>query len=312
MSGLTTAQMSFSVPKDIYAPRAAEVTLTGVGDLPTFYIANRSYSNGKCTVTCYDRMAFADTAFPYESFSDNDISITDICVKIAEVCGINGVVGIPSCISSLPMTKLMGTCGDIMSEIASVCCGFWRVSYDNRYEFVPFGSYTATMTVKQHSALNVGAEFEVLGVHGTDGSGNTFTSGMGAIHSYDGIKVEGDLVTAGLVNEIWGRAEGHIMTAVSCDNAIVSSVPEINTEVTFGQGGSYIINDISCRISAGGIIASLRGNAPDGDEIGTRGYISRKLDQSARLGRQMGGMIITPYQGIVYKSEGGSYGQQTI
>ena len=102
------------------------------------------------------------------------------------------------------------------------------------------------------------------------------------------------------------------MTAVSCDNAIVSSVPEINTEVTFGQGGSYIINDISCRVSAGGIIASLRGNAPDGDEIGTRGYISRKLDQSARLGRQMGGMIITPYQGIVYKSEGGSYGQQTI
>lgn len=307
MNGLTTSQISFSVPGEITAPRAAEVELTGVGSLPKYYIANRSMSNGVTQVTCYDRMAYSDTAFPYSDFTANTIPIADIMRKIADVCGVDNCVGVPSWITGMSKTKLQGTCADIMTAIAEAACGFWRVSYDNDYEFVPFGSYTATLTVDKHTALNIGSSYSVQGVQGTDAKGNVFTRGSSALHSYDSIIIDSDLITDEGVAEIWGRAENAEMTAVSCDKSIVSSIPEINTMVTFGQGGSYIINNISCSVSAGDIVASLQGNAPSGDEIGTRGIISRKLSNAVQLGKQTGGQIVTAYQGIVYKSEG-AYG----
>lgn len=304
MSGLTTSQLSFTVPGELTAPRAAKVTLTGVGNLPTYYIASRSTSQGVTSVTCYDRMAFADTAFPYSDFSANSVPIAEILQKISTVCEVNGCVGIPSWITKMSKAKLQGTCSDIMSAIAAAACGFWRVSYDNKYEFVPFGSFTAAMTVKQHTALDVGCEYRVQGVQGTDSKGIVFTRGSSSLHSYDGIIIDSDLITAEGVSEIWGRAENAEMTAVNCEKAIVNSIPEINTLVTFGQGGSYVTNNISCSISAGGIVATLTGNAPSGDEIGTRGCISKKLSQAVLLGKQMGNQVVTAYQGTLYKSEG--------
>lgn len=304
MNGLTTSQLSFSVPGDLYAPRAATVEITGIGNLPKFYIATRPMSSGITQVTCYDRMAFADTPFPYSDFGSYNVPIANILQKIAAVCGVGKCVGVPSWIKEIPMAKLQCSCADIMTCIADAACGFWRVSYDNNYEFVPFGSFTANMTVNEHTALNVGNSYSVQGVQGTDGRGNVYTAGSTALHSYDGIIIDSDLITAEGVAEIWGRAENTEMTAVSCEKAIVSSIPEINTLVAFGQGDSYIINNISCSVSAGGIVASLQGNAPSGDEIGTRGIISRKLSNTVRLGKQTGSQIITPYQGIVRKSQG--------
>lgn len=304
MNGLTTSQISFSVPGEITAPRAAEVELTGVGSLPKYYIANRPLSNGVTQVTCYDRMAYSDKAFPYSDFNANTIPIADIMRKIADVCGVGNCVGVPSWITGMSKTKLQGTCADIMTAIAETACGFWRVSYDNNYEFVPFGSFTATMTVNKHTALNIGNSYSVQGVQGTDGSGNVYTAGSTALHSYDGIIIDSDLITGEGVSEIWTRAKDTVMTAVSCEKSIVDSIPEINTLVTFGQGSSHIINNISCSVSAGGIVASLQGNAPSGDEIGTRGIISRKLSNSVKIGKQTGSQIITAYQGIVRKSEG--------
>lgn len=304
MNGLTTSQISFSVPGEITAPRAAEVELTGVGSLPKYYIANRPLSNGVTQVTCYDRMAYSDRAFPYSDFNANTIPIADIMRKIADVCGVGNCVGVPSWITGMSKTKLQGTCADIMTAIAETACGFWRVSYDNNYEFVPFGSFTATMTVNKHTALNIGNSYSVQGVQGTDGSGNVYTAGSTALHSYDGIIIDSDLITGEGVSEIWTRAKDTVMTAVSCEKSIVDSIPEINTLVTFGQGGSHIINNISCSVSAGGIVASLQGNAPSGDEIGTRGIISRKLSNAVMLGKQTGSQIITAYQGTMYKSEG--------
>ena len=307
MNGLTTSQISFSVPGEITAPRAAEVELTGVGSLPKYYIATRPMSNGVTQVTCYDRMAFADTSFPYSDFIGDTIPIADILQKIANVCGVGKCVGVPSWIKKMSKTKLQGTCADIMGSIADAACGFWRVSYDNDYEFVPFGSYTATMNIEQHTALNVGNSYVVQGVQGTDAKGNVYTAGATPLHSYDSIIIDSDMITADGVAEIWSRAENTEMTAVVCEKSIVGTIPEINTQVTFGQGGSHIINNISCSISAGGIIASLQGNAPSGDEIGTRGFISRKLSNTVKIGKQTGGQIVTAYQGIVRTSEG-AYG----
>lgn len=304
-TGLTTSQISFSVPGELYAPRAAEIEITGIDSIPKYYVANRSMSNGVTQVTCYDRMAFADTMFPHSAFPTDYVSIADIMSVIATVCGVRSCVGVPLWITGMSKAKLQGSCADIMSAIADAACGFWRVSsFDGSYEFVPFGSCTASMAVNKHTALNVGNSYSIQGVQGTDGNGNVFTAGSSSLHSYDGIIIDSDMITAEGISEIWRRTENTELTAVSCEKALVNSIPEINTLVKFAQGGNYIINNISCSISKAGIIASLQGNAPSGDEIGTRGIISRKLSGAFKIGKQTGSQIVTAYQGIVYKSEG--------
>lgn len=266
-------------------------------------------SNGITQVTCYDRMAYADTDFPYEDFTSNYVPIAEILQKIAEACKVDGCIGVPYWITGMSKSKLQGTCADIMTSISNAACGFWRVSYDNKYEFVPFGSYTATMTVNKHTALNLGNSYSVSGVQGTDGCGNIYTAGSSLVHSYDGIVVESDLITQEGVSEIWERSKdiNTEMTAFSCEKSIVGSIPEINTLITFGQGGSYIANNISCSVSAGGIVAALSGNDPSGDEIGTRGIISRRLSNTVQLGRS-GNLIHTKYQGDIRVANGGKYG----
>lgn len=307
MSGLTTSQIGFSVYGDFYASRAATVELSGVGDLPKYYIATRSTSNGVTQITCYDRMAFSDTEFPYSDFTSNVIPIADVLQKIADACGVNKCTGVPPWIGKLPKTKLQGTCADIMSNIAEAACGFWRVSADNNYEFVPFGSISGTMVVNKHSPLNIGNSYSVKGVKCTDGNGRIYIAGNDTFHSYDGIIIGSDLINEDSVGEIWSRVNGDERIPINCEKSIVEKIPEINTLVTFGQGGDYVINNISCSISAGGIVAHLQGNAPSGDEIGTRGIISRKLSNAVQVGKQTGNQIVTAYQGIVYKS-GGAYG----
>lgn len=305
MSGLTTSQISFSVYGELYAPRAAEVQLKGVGYLPKYYIANRSMSNGVTQVTCYDRMAFADKAFPYSEYTADVIPAFEVLQKIADVCGVPICKGVPSWITSFNISKLQGTCADIMTEIAETACGFWRVSsIDGSYEFVPFGSESPEMSVEKHTALNIGNSYSVQGIHATDATGNVFTRGAMELESFAGIIINSDLITDEGVTEIWDRANGYNMYQISCEKAIVSGVPEINTMVNFAQGHSYVINNISCSISAGGIIATLQGNAPSGDETGTRGIISRKLSSTPKIGKQTGSHIITPYQGIIRVSEG--------
>lgn len=71
-SGLCISQLSFDVPGDLYAPRAAKTVVDGVSGLPTYYIDNRSKSKGVYSVTCLDRLAFADLAFPIDQTLELD------------------------------------------------------------------------------------------------------------------------------------------------------------------------------------------------------------------------------------------------
>ena len=65
-SGLCISQLSFDVPGELYAARAAKTVVKGVSGLPTYYIDSRTKSKGVVSVTCLDRLAFADIDFPID------------------------------------------------------------------------------------------------------------------------------------------------------------------------------------------------------------------------------------------------------
>lgn len=71
-SGLCISQLSFDVPNELYAPRAAKTAVIGVSGLPTYYIDSRTKSKGVYSVTCLDRLAFADLNFPIEKTLELD------------------------------------------------------------------------------------------------------------------------------------------------------------------------------------------------------------------------------------------------
>lgn len=341
-SGLSISQLSFDVPEELYAPRAAKTVVTGVNGLPTYYIDSRSKSKGIVSVTCLDRLAFADVDFPidkclilslvkypskdkfpktgiagkayldtaankyykwngkgYDEMAEADykpaLSISEVTELIVNTVGLARLTGIPPWLTEIPRAKLQCTCSEILSFIAETCCGFFYMTDGNVCTFVPYGSYSASMAVKEHTALDIGIEYAANGILCTDGNGVQYSQGDVG-YSYDTLQINSDLITQAGCEEIWGRASGKTLTQFKCDKAVVPSIPYPAELIMFAQGYEFIAHSINCKLSACGIIASLSGNAPSDGEIGSRHRLTRN---KVELGKKSGSIMHTKYQGDI-------------
>lgn len=341
-SGLCISQLSFDVPGELYAARAAKTVVKGVSGLPTYYIDSRTKSKGVVSVTCLDRLAFADIDFPidkclelglikypsqskfpktgvktkiYLDTSENKyykwngskyeetkeanytptLPILEVREIIISLVGFSDITGIPSWLTEIPRAKLQCTCSEILSFIAECCCGFFYMTDDNVCTFVPYGSYSASMAVKEHTALDIGIDYKANGILCTNGSGVQYSMGNVG-YSYDTLQINSDLITQTGCEEIWGRASGKTVTQFKCDKAVVSSVPYPAELINFAQGYDLIAHSVSCKITACGIIASLTGNAPSDGEIGSRHRLTRN---KVELGKKSGNIMHTKYQGLI-------------
>lgn len=298
-AGLCISQLSFDVPGELYAPRAAETKVTGADGLPSYYIDKRSRKKGVTSVTCLDRLAFADVDFPWEDFTDHGenskIPVSGVLKKIELAVGFKGITGVPTWLTEIPGEKLQATCSEVLSFIAECCCGFWYMTADDICAFAVFGSFTSTMNVTRHTALDIGIEYSPCGIICTDGNGDQFSRGTVG-YSYDTLRIESDLITDNGCEEIWGRINGKTYTQYSCDKCILPSVPYPAVRITYAQGYELITQDISCQITKNGIFGTLRGNAPDDSEIGSRHRFTRN---NVAYGKKSGNILYTKYQGIM-------------
>lgn len=335
-SGLCISQLSFDVPGELYAARAAKTVVKGVSGLPTYYIDSRTKSKGVVSVTCLDRLAFADIDFPLSKIDSSryyslkaleegkksdysskkitkaeytaylnqltaaekdfeNIPITSVVQLIVNEAGFSGISGIPSWITTIKREKLECSCSEILSFIAECCCGFFYMTDNDVCTFVPYGSYSSSMAVKSHTALDIGIDYTANGILCTDGKGVQYSRG-GVGFPYDTLQINSDLITNNGCEEIWNRARGKTVTQFKCDKAIVSSVPYPAELIKFAQGYNLIAHSISCKITACGIIASLSGNAPSDGEIGSRHRLTRN---KVELGKRSGNVMHTKYQGLI-------------
>lgn len=296
-SGLCISQLSFDVPEELYAARAAKTVVKGVSGLPTYYIDNRTKSKGVVSVTCLDRLAFADIDFPLELVEKeyDNVPISDIRSIIINTVGFSDLTGIPPWITSIKREKLECSCSDVLNFIAECCCGFFYMTNDDVCTFVPYGSYSASMAVKEHTALDIGIDYKANGILCTDGNGVQYSRGSVG-YSYDTLQINSDLITNEGCEEIWSRAKDKTITQFKCDKAVVSSVPYPAELINFAQGYEFIAHSINCKITACGIIASLTGNAPSDGEIGSRHRLTRNR---VEYGKKCGNIINSKYQGII-------------
>lgn len=297
MSGLCISQLSFDVPDDLYAPRAAKTVVDGVSGLPTFYIDDRKKSKGVVSVICLDRLAFADIDFPYSSFLEGEgpLPIADVVQNIINVVKFKGLTGIPAWLTEIPREKLQGSCSDILSFIAECCCGFFYMAEDDVCTFAPFGGFTSTMSVSKHTALDIGIDYSPNGILCTDGNGRQYSRG-GVGYSFDTVQINSDLISNEGCEEIWKRIDGKTYTQYSCDTCILPSVPYPAVKISYAQGYELITQDINCEITKNGIFGSLRGNAPSDGEIGSRHRLTRNR---VEYGKKCGNIINSKYQGII-------------
>lgn len=302
MSGLCISQLSFDVPDNLYAPRAAKTVVDGVSGLPTFYIDDRKKSKGVVSVICLDRLAFADIDFPYTNFLNGDapLPISEVVQNIVNVVKFKAITGIPSWLNEIPREKIQGSCADILNYIAECCCGFFYMTDDDVCTFAPFGSFTSTMSVKKHTALDIGIDYTPNGIICTDGTGKQYTRG-GVGYSFDTVQINSDLISNEGCEEIWKRIDGKTYTQYSCDTCILPSVPYPAVKISYAQGYELITQDINCEITKNGIFGSLRGNAPSDGEIGSRHRLTRNR---VEYGKKCGNILFSKYQGpIVLEDE---------
>lgn len=301
-SGLCTSQLTFTTPAPFYAYRAAPVVLTGVSGVGKYYIDSRTQSGGIVTVTCLDRMAFADADFPYSSLDSSvpeDVPINTVMGLIVQTVGeLTGWGGIPSWLAAYPRSELSEvTCADVLTKISEACCGIFYITDEQSLQFLPYGNTSGQANADVHTALDMGCGFTAAGIKCTDGDGNIITRGD-ASRKYDSINISSGLITDAGCEEIWGRAGNYTHTAYSCQRCRLDAVPPTGGTVSFAGSGTMRAGSLTASISRAGIFAEVSNPEPSGSEIGTRGRNIREIDGKVNYGRH-GAVILTKHQGPV-------------
>ncbi|MBQ8613731.1 MAG: hypothetical protein IJ416_05895 [Ruminiclostridium sp.] len=314
-SGLCTSSLTFSVPAPLTASIAAPVEITGVEGLPPFYIASRVPSGSVINVTCYDRMAFAAAELPSEDINTSDglISIGSIVDIIVHTIGaIDRWGGLPDWLSLqyISVDSFTGlTCSEILERIAKAGAGIWQIQRfaagdDISLSFVSFPSTSSSVQIEEHTALAIGADYEIKGINATDGEGNVYIRGDTSTE-YNTLNISSEYITAEGATEIWDKVREEAVTAVQCDKCIMPAVLTAASSITFAQhpGTTYRINSITAHITRSGIFGTIACTPPSSDEIGMSGKLTRAVDNAVGYNRKTGIQRVTRYQGIITEVE---------
>lgn len=340
LSGLCTTELAFDTPAPFSAVRAAEVIVSGIDlpkmyistrqksggtvsvrcfdrmafadavfpaeELDAYHDADnlkarKAALNDDLVSRKISTLTYNTQLKAAEQQYSGDVPIGAIMDKIkAAMDNISGYGGIPSWIKSISISKLKGvTCGDILQRISEAACGVWWITNGNELALVRFGDYAGTAAVTQHTPIDEGETYSVGGVRCISGS-ETYERGTPR-HSYDSIVISSDFASDVGCEDIWDKVKNHTQTAVTVNSCKVLYILPIVTAVTFAQNKqTYIINNCSYSVTKNGIYAQLIGNGADGDEIGTRGALTRSIDSKLTANAKSGNVIHTAYQGDIY------------
>lgn len=314
-SGICTSSLTFTVSAPLTASIAAPVEITGIDGLPTFYISSRVPSGSIINVTCYDRMAFTNMELPTGDIttSDGRISIGSVMGLIIRTVGeIDSWGGLPEWISLqyVSINIFAGlTCSEILERISKAAVGIWQIQKNSEGDginlaFVSFPSTISLVNIEEHTALAVGADYEVKGITATDGEGNIHARGNTSI-KYTTLNTSSEYITEAGATEIWDRVRDKAVTAVQCDKCVLPFMPTVCCSAVFAQYPDtvYRISSITANITRSGIFGTLACTPPTEDEIGMSGKLTRAVNSSVAYNQKTGIQRITKYQGVIMEVE---------
>ena len=160
------------------------------------------------------------------------------------------------------------------------------------------------VNIEEHTALAVGADYEVEGITATDGEGNIHARGNTSI-KYTTLDASSEYITEEGATEIWDRVRDKAVTAVQCDKCVLPFVPTVCCSAVFAQYPDtvYRISSITANITRSGIFGTLACTPPTEDEIGMSGKLTRAVNSSVAYNQKTGIQRITKYQGVIMEVE---------
>ena len=285
LNGISVCALSFKTTDTAWesASLAAPVVVSGIGNLPTFYIDKRSYEDGVWTVECLDRCAFLDMEVSGLTASSGKYLMSGVLTKLGSDCGctISAPAGLPTYIEQ---EKIDGkTYQSILQSISEAYCGFWCSHYTNTIEFVGYSQAQSGETITDHSKVHNNGEFEYSSVNVSDGKNSQmFGQNPPTLNiSNDFIDTSNSTLYNGII--------GYTFYGWSVAKAIIPSanMPLLGGTLTM-QGTSYRITKVSAYTSGDKLVVSAGGDIPQYGEINRRGLLQQRLDNAVSTDKTYG------------------------
>ena len=292
----------------------------GVGNVPTFYINKRTYSDGVWTVEALDRCAFLDRLAVTDEWSKiAPATPTDtytyaagtLLTGLREQCGFGNNSALPSALGNIPCDLIDGqNYQSILSAIALAYCGSFCCLSGNVLSFVNYNYQGSQTTLEAYSRLHDNGPFCYGAVKVTNGKASktytNLTAGVPCLEINNNFAKadEGDTN-----NEPYKsyHALGYLHTGFrgwSIDKAVCTSsdVPYIGGYVQINST-DYRITRVEARFVGSKMMLSMGQDIPQMGEIERRGLLQQKLDEAVSTQKKYKWLWTTYNGGIMVPTE---------
>ena len=281
---------------------AAPVVVSGIANLPTFYIDERAENDDIWTVSCVDVCACLDKPITGLTASNGQYLMSAVFDKLKADCNVSQISvpsGLPTYINR---EKIDGkTYQSVLQEISESYCGFWCSHYTNTIEFVSYNQIQSGETLTNYSKVHTKGSFAYSSVQVTNGTENaSWGSGDPAL------KISNDFADVTNSN-LYSGIPNHNFYGWSIDKAISPSaeLPLIGGILTMNNT-NYRVTKSGCYVAGNSLIISAGGDIPQYGEINRRGLLQQRLDNAVSTDKTYGtikptndkdlGFVATPNQ----------------
>lgn len=308
LSGISVTSLSFKTSDDIsIVSEAAPAVLGGIGNLPTFYVNQRTYSDGIWTVECLDRCAFLDKKIDTSNWTvtDGKYQTSAIAGGLISECGFGSAV-----LPSGMQTYINKECVDgqtyqtILNEISQAYCGFFRSPSINALDFVPYDQTTSGETISDYTRMHDNGTFAYRGVRVSDGKNEAIYGSSAPI-----LDISNDFADPDN-SQLYNSIVNNTFEGWSVDKAVseLADMPSLGGSLTMNSN-SYRVTRASAYIAGNKLILSVGGDIPQYGEINRRGLLQQRLDNAVSVDKTYGtikptadkdlGFVATPNQSTV-------------
>lgn len=311
INGICKTSFSFKIPLSDYAGAVSKAPQCNIiaferinGEdvplhFPTFYVDSRVSDGTSLTVTCFDRVALCDGFWWDDVIEDETIGVTDVLNRIAQVVGLGEVKASGIFETALPRAVVEGkSYTEILSTIADLNLGFFSLDNEGNLVFRGYSELNGFCAFEDNSKI---IELGAVGIDGyrVEYSGNVYSEG-------GGYKITPSAANVVDIERYVGNVRGHSTHEYkmwSIENCRVHEIPLLNSYFELN-----ICNNISVRITGGGMFAKLSRNAVQISEISDYFCVRNRdrREQSAKIGsgQMCGSMYLSNRYGQVYKTNG--------
>lgn len=286
----------------------AEVTLTSTDIpimLPTFYIDTRKKTNGVISFTCFDKIMRTDQPLntetinfmpPENPLDDKKIAVNNLIAEIAEQCGFGSYGGVPATnIRELTRPELTNkTCRQVLEMLSVAMCGYFHTAYPDVLAFEEWGTDFSTIEPDNYAPIDVGSTKGPISRLIMVGNDKVYDKGGSGSDVLNTIKINTDLASDALADEIFNRISGYTYTSWQCSKMLLPTFFKIGCGVRLADNTVLIVNNATTVFTATGVFTSCGSNDVTENEFDYDGKLTRDIKSRIAFAERFGRGQINP------------------